>query len=82
MAVSRFKSREGCYLYGSMRRTVFLPVGDELEGELLERSIESASSSDDEWRGHCLQGDSCSSSEESATPRIGIGLAADDADFE
>ena len=81
MAVSRFKSRDGCYLYGSMRRTDFLPVGDELEEEVLERSIESASSSYDEWRGHCLQRDSGFSSEESAMPRVGMALP-DDADFD
>lgn len=37
MAVSRFKSRAGCFLYGKTPRTDFLPVGDPCKEEVLER---------------------------------------------
>ena len=77
VAVSRFESRAGCYLYGNMRRTDFLPVGDEREEEVLERSIASASSSDDDWRGHHFPRDSSNSSEEIDAPRVGIVLPND-----
>ena len=33
VAASRFKSRSGCFLYGKLRRTDFLPVGQEKEQE-------------------------------------------------
>ena len=36
--------RSGCYLYGKLRRTDFLPVGPELEEEVLERGYSSVSS--------------------------------------
>ena len=29
--MSRFKRRSGCYLFGKLRQTDFLPVGDEKE---------------------------------------------------
>ena len=48
---SRFKSRRGCYLYGKLRRSDFLPVGEEKEDEVLERGYESLDSSDDEGMG-------------------------------
>ena len=48
---SRFKSRGGCYLYGKLRRSDFLPVGEEQEDEVLERGYYSLSSDDDEGRG-------------------------------
>ena len=49
VAVSRFKSREGCFLYGRLRQTDFLPVGEDKESELTERGIlsESTDSEDD-----------------------------------
>ncbi len=47
VAVSRFKSRSGCHLYGKLRRTDFLPVGAPREDEVLERGLLSASSEDD-----------------------------------
>ena len=51
VAVSRFKSREGCFLYGKLRQTDFLPVGEEDEADILERGVLSESSdSDDEGR--------------------------------
>ena len=44
VAASRFKSRAGCYLYGKMRRTDFLLVGEAQPDEVLERGIDSQSS--------------------------------------
>ena len=49
VAVGRFKSRKGCYLYGGMRQTDFLPVGEPSEDEVLERGYSSAESDDEEW---------------------------------
>ena len=51
VAVSRFKSRAGCYLYGKLRRSDFLPVGKEKDDEALERGYDSVSSEDEEGRG-------------------------------
>ena len=51
VAVSRFKSRAGCHVYGKLRRTDFLPVGEEKESDVLERGYYSLSSDDDEGRG-------------------------------
>ena len=39
VAVSRFKSREGCFLYGKLRQTDFLPVGEGIESEIIERGV-------------------------------------------
>ena len=47
VAVSRFTTKQGCYLYGKLRCTDFLPVGDEREDEVLERGLLSASSASD-----------------------------------
>ena len=35
VGISRFRSRHGCYLYGKLRRTDFLPVGEDQEYEAL-----------------------------------------------
>jgi ATP-dependent exoDNAse (exonuclease V) alpha subunit len=51
VAVSRFKSRAGCYVYGKLRRSDFLPVGPEQENEVLERGYESVSSADSDGCG-------------------------------
>ena len=61
VAVSRFKSRAGCFLYGKMRRTDFLPVGDHSE-EVLERGYLSISSDEDDGCGleyAFSEGDEC-----------------------
>ena len=42
VAISRFSSRLGCHLYGRIRRTDFLPVGEDRDDEVLEREIVSA----------------------------------------
>ena len=51
VVASRFRTRGGCYLYGHLRRTDFLPVGGEGEAEVLERGYESLSDDDDDGRG-------------------------------
>ena len=48
VAVSRFKSREGCFLYGKLRQTDFLPVGEGTDTEVLERGIYSETSDSEE----------------------------------
>ena len=44
VAASRFKTRSGCYLYGKLRTSDFLPVGPDLASEHLESGYESESS--------------------------------------
>ena len=60
VAASRFRTRGGCYLYGHMRRTDFLPVGGEAGDEVLERGYDSLSDDDEEGRGleYACEGDS------------------------
>ena len=54
VGVSRFKSREGCFLYGKLRQSDFLPVGEDLDSEVLERGVLSETTdSEDEGREHC-----------------------------
>ena len=48
VGVSRFKSRLGCFLYGKLRRTDFLPVGEDKDDEVLERGVDSETSDEDE----------------------------------
>ena len=45
------QARSRCWLYGRLRRTDFLPVGDVKEDEVLERGYESEDSGDDCARG-------------------------------
>ena len=57
VAVSRFKSREGCFLYGKLRQTDFLPVGEEKDSEIIERGLFSESDdSDKEFIETCAAG--------------------------
>ena len=51
VGASRFKTRVGCFLFGKMRRTDFLPVGEPKDGEVLQRGYHSVDSEDDEGRG-------------------------------
>ena len=51
VGASRFRERAGLYLYGKIRRTDFLPVGDEQEDEVLERGYLSVSSDDEDGDG-------------------------------
>ena len=39
VACSRFKTRSGCYLYGKLRRSDFLPVGPELDFGIITRGV-------------------------------------------
>jgi hypothetical protein len=48
VAVSRFRSRAGVYLFGTLRRTDFLPVGGDGTNEQVERGIMSESSDSEE----------------------------------
>ena len=51
VGVSRFRSRAGCYIFGKLRRTDFLPVGEpDPAVEVLEREADSESDdSEDEY---------------------------------
>ena len=51
VGVSRFRSRAGCYIFGKLRRTDFLPVGEPNPAvEVLEREADSESDdSEDEY---------------------------------
>ena len=51
VGTSRFRERAGVYLYGKLRRTDFLPVGEEKEDEVLERGYLSVSSDDEDGCG-------------------------------
>ena len=51
VGVSRFKSRNGCFLYGKLRRTDFLPVGEEQKDDVLDRGYLSLSDADEEGPG-------------------------------
>ena len=51
VAASRFKTRGGCFIYGKLRRTDFLPVGLPKPDEVLERGYESIDSDDDDGKG-------------------------------
>ena len=81
VAVSRYKTRAGCHLYGKLRRTDFLPVGDEKESEVLQREYDSVSSDDDEGKGleHAF---GSSSDEASDNGGVREDLGCIDADFE
>ena len=60
LACSRFKSRAGCYLYGRLRTSDFLPVDDVREdgklddNEIVERGYLSVSSDGDDGEGIAL----------------------------
>ena len=71
VAVSRFKSRKGVHVFGRLRRTDFLPVGDVNEMEVLERGYDSVSSDDEEGRG--LEYAFASDAEEDEEPDTGSG---------
>ena len=47
VAGSRFKSKSGCYLYGKLRVSDFLPVGEPRADEITERGYFSESDEDD-----------------------------------
>ena len=80
VGVSRFRSREGVYMFGKLRRTDFLPVGPELETEVLQRGYDSVDSDDEEGAG--LEYASAEEDEESDT-EVGVdrGNVLGDVDF-
>ena len=57
VGVSRFRTREGCHLYGVLRQSDFLPVGADKEEEHWERGYDSLNSSDSEYEGNRNAGD-------------------------
>ena len=66
--MSRFRTRAGCHLYGKLRRSDFLPVGEDKVSEQLERGYYSLNSSDSEYDGaehygHGMFGENDSSGE-------------------
>ena len=97
VGASRFRSREGCYLYGRIRRTDFLPVGDERESDVMERGTLSESTEEEDgpqfcWRNplaggmRCYDedGESASSSEAESGDVCGVDVregVQDDIDF-
>ena len=80
VGVSRFRSREGVYMFGKLRRTDFLPVGPELETEVLQRGYDSVDSDDEEGAG--LEYAFAAEDEESDT-EVGVdrGNVLGDVDF-
>ena len=56
VAVSRFKTRDGCFLYGKLRQTDFLPVGEGMDSEVLERGVLSDTTDSDDQGGQCVGG--------------------------
>ena len=59
VARNRFRTHAGCHLNGNLRRSDFLPVGEDKEDEQLERGYHSLNSSDSEHDGaekrHCIR---------------------------
>ena len=51
VGVSRFRTRGGCYFFGKLRRTDFLPVDPDDSVEVLERGHESVDSGDEDGCG-------------------------------
>ena len=52
VGVSRFRTREGCHLYGILRQSDFLPVGTDKEEDHWERGYDSLNESDSEYEGN------------------------------
>ena len=57
VAISRFRTRAGCHLYGKLRQSDFLPVGVDLDDEVWERGDDSMNSGDSEYEGAHMRGD-------------------------
>ena len=51
VAVSRFRSRGGCFLYGKLRRTDFLLAGEGQPEEVTERGYQSVSDDSENYSG-------------------------------
>ena len=74
VAVSRFKTKDGCFLFGRMRATDFLPVGE--DGHTLERGYDSLSSSESDNEGRGLA-DAFGSGSEDGSSGMGSDCMAD-----
>ena len=79
VGVSRFKTRAGCFLYGKLRRSDFLPVGEDLDEEVLERGYDSLTSADSDGAGleYAFEGASDAESEVSFGDAANILQAVD-----
>lgn len=78
VAVSRFKSRAGCYLYGKLRRTDFLPVGMQRDDEQVERGYESATTDSEDEGYRRVYEDGDSDYEETITSAFNTGIVTTD----
>ena len=67
---------------GKLRRTDFLPVGEEKEDEVLERGWESLPSSDEERGIAQIYGDEDSDGDEGSDEEVYLGGASDDEEAE
>ena len=61
MGASRFRSRDGLFLYGRVRRSDWTPIGPEKEHWALQRGSDSISSDSED----CVEGDDGSDSDDS-----------------
>ena len=78
VAVSRFKSRQGCFLYGKLRQTDILPVGEDMDSEILDRGVLSETSdTEDEGREYVGMG----SDPHVSVDEIDPAMLAHDPDF-
>ena len=57
VAISRFRTRAGCHLYGKLRLSDFLPVGVDRDDEVWERGDSSMASSGSEYDGPHMRGE-------------------------
>jgi len=64
VGVSRFRSRAGCYLFGCLRRSDFLPVGPDLDDEVWERGPDSEDSDEEDIMGVGIFGGASDESDE------------------
>ena len=78
VGVGRFRSRECVHLCGKLRRTNFLPVGPDLESEVLKRGYLSVDSDDEDGAGleYAYRDQDSESDRE-----IGVGNLLDAVDF-
>jgi hypothetical protein len=57
VAISRFRTRAGCHLYGKLRQSDFLPVGIDRDDEVWERGEDSMNSDSSEYERHHVGAD-------------------------